>query len=432
MIILAAACFLGAVVMQAAWIRSAYEGELSMYNKEKEQFQSELQSKLLHSSFLLKSFRELSRTNIEEQKNLRLNYQPLLDSTGVVINQVLQEKNMRVQIANFGLVLHTHDSAKEHQYFPLALHKQKKVENDLLNQSEKICLNCVVGNCGENHTSNYQLMLLYEKNYIYKNIGLLIFGSLLFLVFIGLLFRMLLKKYGQERRLSEAKNDFINNLSHELQTPVFAIQVANKLIKENVVRDHNRIEPFISIIEKEAKQLKQHAQKILELATLENEQVELNLELTDLNKFIEDKKAMLAMMIKNKNGELICKYGKGDLLVEVDRIHLNNVLVTLTENAIKYSHGNARVTVQTSLKDDMVSLQIEDNGIGIKSEYLPYVFEKFYRVPDANKNGANGFGLGLSYVKQIIKLHKGSVSIESDYGTGTKVKILLPQNHQHV
>jgi signal transduction histidine kinase len=432
MIILAAACFMGAVVMQAAWIRSAYEGELSMYNKEKRQFQSELQNKLQHSGFLLAGFIELSKINREQPEDIAFNYQPIMDSTNAAINQVLKEKQLKAQIENFGIILHIHDSAKEHQYFPIALHQPKKVDDNLMDQAEKVCINCVLGNCGENHHSNYQLMLLFEKNFIYKNIGMLIFGSLLFLIFIGLLFRMLLKKYGQERRLSEAKNDFINNLSHELQTPVFAIQVANKLIKETVARDQNRIEPFISIIERETQQLKQHAQKILELASLENEQVELHLEHTDLNKFIEEKKAMLVMMIKSRNGELICKYGKGDLVVEVDRTHLNNVLVTVIENAIKYSHENAIVTVETSLKDDMVLLQIEDNGIGIKSEYLPYVFEKFYRVPDANKNGANGFGLGLSYVKQIIKLHKGSVSIDSEYGTGTKVKIMLSKIHQHV
>ncbi|MFN2439962.1 MAG: sensor histidine kinase [Chitinophagaceae bacterium] len=427
-IILAAVCFLGAVSMQAWWIRSAYQGELSMYKKEKMQLQSEVETNLRQEARIKEELNSLLTKHKQTGTLAAHELQQLLQIVRTAIEKTLQNNQHELELQNFGIASHKHEISN-HDFKAVVFANEKDIDTIKLESAGKICLYCILRESTEDHEQfNYHVILLFgnEKATIYKKLAVLIIGSLLFLLFLSLLFRLLLKKYRQEKTLSEAKNDFINNLSHEIQTPVFAVQMANKIIKEKTV-EQRELQPLVSIIEKETQQLKQHAGKILELASLENEQPELNLEIVELNSFIHEKQDTLELMLRTKDGKLKINSGSAHLLMQLDKTHFNNVLVSLCENAIKYNHGIPEVCIETGEKNDMMFMRVKDNGIGIDSEYLPYVFDKFYRVPGANGNKVKGFGLGLSYVRQIIKLHRGSVKIESEPGTGTAITVLLPK-----
>ena len=431
-VILAAICFTGLVALQLAWIQSAYNGELALYNKEKRQFESALQMHLSKDEAFQTGLKKLL-DNYKEQKMVSLAEQNwVTENLRTAIRIISKEKEYNMHPLDFRIGRHMHEDSVKALAAPILLYKNEAITARQMEKAGKLCLHCILGLNTEDQY-NFQLLVFYEKEQpvIYKKMGVLIAASFLLLLFLGLLFRQMLKKYRQEKKLSEAKNDFINNLSHELQTPVFAVQMANRIIKERS-RDRPDLRPLTEIIEKETLQLKEHSRKILELASLENEQVELNVEDIELNSFVEAKIPTLQLMLQTKGGEVKFNRSADPVFVQLDSVHFNNVLVSLAENSLKYNNGRPILELGVGENDTMIYLKLTDNGIGISQQYLPYVFDKFYRVPDVKRNGTTGFGLGLSYVRQIIHLHNGQVTIKSEPGKGTIINILLPKPIQHV
>ena len=431
-VILAAICFTGLVALQLAWIQSAYKGELALYNKEKRQFESALQMHLSKDEGFKTGMKKVL-DNYTNQKMLSLAEQNwLTENLRTAIRIISKEKEYSIHPLDFRIGRHMHGDSARTLAAPILLSKNEAISEKQIEKAGKLCLHCILGLNIEDQY-NFQVLVFYEKEHpvIYKKMGVLIAASFLLLLFLGLLFRQMLKKHQQEKKLSEAKNDFINNLSHELQTPVFAVQMANRIIKEKTV-DRPELRPLTEIIEKETLQLKEHARKILELASLENEQVELNMEDIELTSFVEAKLPTLQLMLQTKDGEVKFYRSAGPLFVRLDSVHFNNVLVSLAENALKYNNGRPILELGVGENDNKIYLKLTDNGIGISQQYLPYVFDKFYRVPEVKRNGTTGFGLGLSYVRQIINLHEGQINIKSEPGKGTIINILLPKPIQHV
>ena len=434
LVILASICFIASIIMQGCWIRSAYEGELSMYTKIKRQFQSALEKNIRNDKDIRAKLAGLIRTHQEMGKLSKSDHHEFTVVMDSLLLKVRADHHFDEQPGGFGMVTHRHQKVGRAIFSPVSfagdqIPTQAQVEN-----ATRICLHCLVLNANGHHDElSYELVLFYEgeQSAIFKKMALFILGSFVSLFVLGLLFWLLLKKYGQERKLSEAKNGFINNLSHEMQTPVFAVQMANKLIREKT-SGQEELQPLISVIEKETKQLKQHASRILELATLENEQWNLDLQLMELNEFIEAKRSTLEVMVQSRGGSLVFNPGSEKLWTRIDPVDFNNVLVSLTENAIKYHQGQPEIMIETGFYNEMVMIGITDNGVGIDRRYLPFVFDKFYRVPGATNNKIKGFGLGLSYVKQAIRLHGGRVDIKSETGRGTTVSIFLPQEKVYV
>ncbi|HYE53603.1 MAG TPA: HAMP domain-containing sensor histidine kinase [Chitinophagaceae bacterium] len=430
-VILAALCFLGLVGLQIAWMRSAYQGELALYTREKRQFESALQASLKENETFksgLKSILDEYTKNKTVDPSKRAWFAQTFDRAA---SAIIKERQHDIFISNFGVIQH---NARPGGSDFVVFKDSQRASGAEVEKAGRLCVHCLLGlSTPVHHQYDYHLLVLYgrEQSRIYDRLAFLIGASFILLLLLVLLFSRMLKKYRQERKLSESKNDFINNLSHEIQTPVFAIQMANKLIREKT-GDREETTPLTEIIEKETYQLKQHARKILELASLENEQLELHLQRRDLNEFILDKVPTLQIMVANKKGELITHLHNQPVVANIDTTLLNSVLVSLTENAIKYSHSAPCITITTGVMNNMISVRVKDNGIGIKKEYQPYVFDKFFRVPATNGGNVKGFGLGLSYVKQIILLHKGSVHISSEHGAGTTVTILIPKYVQDI
>lgn len=429
-VVLAALCFMGLVALQIAWIRSAWQGELALYNRAKKQVEAELQSELAQNAEIRTGLKALldqynSDQSLDKDQvawfhfNLvqAIDLSPIKPKFGVYTNGI-------------SIVQHRHTAPAKPGVVTVITNIYEHPDSSLVKNAGKLCVHCILGSTKDlPGRYDYQILLFYKSPVpaIFEKLAFLILTSLFLLVVLGFLFLSISKRYRQEKKLSEAKNDFINNLSHEMQTPVFAIQMANRLIKEKTT-GQSEISPLTTIVEKETAQLKQHAAKILELASLENEQVELQTEKLDLNSFVEEKLPTLQLMLENKGGRVQFYHHAAPLYTPVDKVHLNNVLVSLVDNAIKYNRQEPEVFIETGVKGDSVYLAVKDNGIGIEPQYLPYIFDKFYRVPFEGRNGTAGFGLGLSYVKQIVNMHKGEIKIDSQPGKGTSVFIFLPRS----
>ena len=431
--ILAAFCFMALAIMQVAWIVSAYNGEVALYTKAKKQLESELQSELSQSEDVKEGLSDLLDHHNREGA-LGAAQRDWFHARLVQAIDVSPKKSaFGLHVDGISIVKHDHKGAAEPGVITIVTNIDEQPDSTQIKEAGKLCIHCILGLKQElDNESDYQILFFYKQQWpaFYDKLGALILSSAILLILLYFLFREMIRRYEQEKKLSEAKNDFINNLTHELQTPVFAIQMANRLIKEKTI-DPLAIAPLISIIEKETTLLKAHAGRILELASLEVGQVELSKDIIELNIFIKEKLPTIELMLRAGEGELEIKYHAEKLYSEADPVHFNNMLVSLVDNAIKYSEGPPRIIIETGTIDKMVFVRLTDSGIGIKPGYLADVTQKFFRVPHVKRNGIAGFGLGLSYVKHITDLHGGEFKIWSEEGKGTTVTILLPKAVQH-
>jgi two-component system phosphate regulon sensor histidine kinase PhoR len=222
-------------------------------------------------------------------------------------------------------------------------------------------------------------------------------------------------------------------MTHELKTPISTINLASNLINEKIEKDNIKIanktalQKYINIIIDESNRLQNQVEKVLKIALLESGATTLNLEEIHLNKLIRDILAGYEILVKNKNGKLLLDIEAQNDLILGDKTHLKNIIVNLLENAIKYTSDTPKIQIKTKNPDNIsIVFSIKDNGIGIDKKYQRKIFEKFYRVPTGNIHNVKGFGIGLSYVKDIVLSHKGSITVKSELHKGTTFNITFP------
>ena len=252
-----------------------------------------------------------------------------------------------------------------------------------------------------------------------------IFSTLLLITFIFTIYIVF-----RQKRLSEMKNDFINNMTHELKTPVSTISLAAQMLKDSDITKSPDVFRHISgVINDETKRLSFLVEKVLQMSLFERQKAALKLKELDANDLIVTVANTFALKVEKYGGTLDIDLQAEDSTIYVDEMHITNVLFNLMDNAVKYRRPEVplQLMARTWNENGKLMISIEDNGIGIKKEYLKKVFDRFFRVPTGNKHDVKGFGLGLAYVRKIIEDHKGSIRAESGNGNiGTKFIITLP------
>jgi signal transduction histidine kinase len=226
------------------------------------------------------------------------------------------------------------------------------------------------------------------------------------------------------------KSDFMNNMTHELKTPVSTISLAAQMLKDGSIMKSPDVFKHISgVINDETKRLSFQVEKVLQMSLFEKQPATLKLKELDANDVIVSVANTFQLKVEKFGGTLDIDLQAISSTIFVDEMHFTNVLFNLLDNALKYKRENVPLTLMMrtwNSGNDKIYIAIEDNGIGIKKEYLKKIFERFYRVSTGNRHDAKGFGLGLAYVKKIITDHKGSIKAESELGKGTKFVICLP------
>jgi two-component system, OmpR family, phosphate regulon sensor histidine kinase PhoR len=235
--------------------------------------------------------------------------------------------------------------------------------------------------------------------------------------------RMMLR----QKKLSEMKTDFINNMTHEFKTPVTNISLALETIGETA-HQLNGLSPFIKIIGEENERLRENVERILQIATVDRESLHLKLETLDLHSLIHKVVRSFEMQLESSCGRMECDLKATYANVVGDETHIINILYNLLDNAIKYSGGCPEVRISTNSNKIGVLLSVEDRGIGMNATTQKRIFDKFYRAQTGNVHDVKGFGLGLSYVKSIIDAHKGSIEVKSEPGKGSRFDVFLPFN----
>lgn len=264
-----------------------------------------------------------------------------------------------------------------------------------------------------------------KTNYVFANIKLGLYFSLILLfavVFFGYAIYVIL----QQKRLSELQTDFINNMTHEFKTPISSIGLSAEVLQKNkAVNEIPKISNYVKIIKEQTTRLNQQVEKVLQIAKLQQDSLELKKETCNLIEIVAHVKNSFELNVENKGGSIHFDTFSDELIVKADKFHLTNILFNLLDNSLKYNEKNPEIFISVEKIKSKIQLSIKDNGVGIDKKYLKNIFDKFYRVPTGNVHNVKGFGLGLFYVKRIVEEHGWNIQIESEVNKGTKVSITI-------
>ena len=262
--------------------------------------------------------------------------------------------------------------------------------------------------------------ILQPENYFQNHFVTLIIGSILFTSIIIAAFLLTLKTMLSQKKLSEIKSDFINNMTHEFKTPIATIQLATDALKnEKVLHNPDQILYYSGIIKEENRRMNKQVEKILQSAQLEREEIKLQLKKLDVHVVIQKISENATLQLEDANATLTYTLNAENSIIYADEVHFSNIIFNLIDNAIKYSKENPTVHIETNNIGNSFQLKISDNGIGMSKETQNHIFEKFYRAHTGNLHNVKGFGLGLTYVKKIVDAHGGKIHVDSEIDKGT-------------
>ena len=293
-----------------------------------------------------------------------------------------------------------------------------------------------IGN-SESSKNNYSLSISPEesliiivpdlKNIVWQSMTWLIFGAIIFTIIIVCAFFFTVRALIKQKKLSEIKSDFINNMTHEFKTPLATISLAVDALKnEKVLNDREKMNYFTGIIKEENKRMNKQVETILQAALLDRQEIQLDLKKLHAHDLINSALNNINLQVDEKKGKLDVNLAAAKDTLMADDVHFTNLISNLLDNAVKYSKDNLQIKISTQSTGNILKIKIEDNGIGMNKETISRIFEKFYRAHTGNLHNVKGFGLGLSYVKTMVEAHRGTIKAESIPGKGTTFLLSFP------
>jgi len=266
------------------------------------------------------------------------------------------------------------------------------------------------------------------SSYIYSSVRFLI-PALIFTIVLLLTFIFTIVVIFRQKRYTEIKNDFINNMTHELKTPISSISLAAQMLNDDAVTKSPSVMKHLgTVIGDESRRLRFLVEKVLQMSMFDNKTASFKKKELDLNELLEQIASSFNLRVEHTGGKIYTEIEAVDSEIYVDEVHFQNAITNLLDNAVKYRKPDEQLFIHIRTWNDgnHLCFSIQDNGVGIKRENTKKIFDKFYRVHTGNVHDVKGFGLGLAYVKKIINLHDGEIRCESDLGKGTKFIITLP------
>ena len=267
------------------------------------------------------------------------------------------------------------------------------------------------------------------SSYIFSSVRFMI-PSIIFTIVLLITFLFTLFVIFRQKRYTEIKNDFINNMTHELKTPIASISLAAQMMNDDSVPKTEQMTKHLgNVIGDESKRLRFLVEKVLQMSMFDKKSVVFKRKELDLNEMVEQIAQTFSLRVEHTGGKIYTEIEAVDSGLYVDEVHFQNAITNLMDNAVKYRKPDEPLDIYLRTWNDEhkhLCLSIRDTGMGIKKENVRKIFDKFYRVHTGNKHDVKGFGLGLAYVKKVIDLHQGSIKVESEVGKGTKFTIMLP------
>ena len=274
-----------------------------------------------------------------------------------------------------------------------------------------------------------KLFFANKTGYLWSKVWVSLLSSLLFTGLILFCFFYVVWINFRQKKVSEMKSDFINNMTHEFKTPIATISLAtDSITSDKIINDESKIKRFASIIKQENKRMLNQVEKVLQMATIDKEEFKLKLSMIDIHDLVNTAAQNMNLKVEHREGNLHTKLEAKQSIIEGDQNHISNIFHNLLDNAEKYSTEKPEITISSKNKKNGIEITVKDNGIGMTKDSLKNIFDKFYRVHTGNRHDVKGFGLGLSYVKALVTAHKGTISVESELNKGSSFKVFFPFN----
>ncbi len=330
-----------------------------------------------------------------------------------VLQKELQERNIPIDF-EYGI------EQNNKLEFPLAVSDSTKVANTIF--KAQLYPNDIF-------QKNIKLAVFFpdKESFIYRSLNWLLVASFLFSVIILVTFGLSIFYILRQKKISEMKSDFINNMTHEFKTPIATISVAtDSIVNEKVVGNPERIKYFAGMIKKENTRMNRQVEDILTIARLDRKDFEFSWEAIDVHELIKDAIQGIILQIEKRGGSIDLNLSAVNSMVTTDRMHCTNVIYNLIDNANKYSPDSPEIMVSSKNLQKGVLISVSDKGIGMNKTIQSKIFERFYRQTSGNIHNVKGFGLGLSYVKAVLEANRGTITVQSEAGEGSKFDVFLP------
>ena len=281
----------------------------------------------------------------------------------------------------------------------------------------------------DNEESEFTLFVTFpnQQEHILADISNILLLSVFFIVIIIVAFSSSLYQLIRQKKISEIKTDFINNMTHEFKTPIATINLALDAIKNpKIIDDNEKVKRYVKMIREENKRMHGQVENVLRISKLEKNQLEISKVSIDMHDIIEESISHVSLLVNNQKGRITTNLHALQSEVLGNHLHLTNVLINMLENALKYSDGEPTIEIFSESTSKFFIIKIKDDGIGMSKNAQKYVFNKFYREHKGNVHDVKGHGLGLAYVKEIVENHQGTVFVESEKGKGSTFTVKLP------
>lgn len=264
--------------------------------------------------------------------------------------------------------------------------------------------------------------------FLQRNTKLYTYMSLFLILVIAVMFFISLRTIANQRKLDQMKTEFINNMTHEIKTPISTIGLACEMLRDDSIsQDAASRSNFIGIIADENQRMRVLVETILQSAKMSNKNFSINLKQVAINEVIDKVSQSFKLTLANRGGSIETHLDAGPTTILADELHITNLVYNLVDNGIKYSTSSPHIIIRTASEGDKFILKVQDHGVGISKDDQKHVFEKFYRVSTGDVHNVKGFGIGLNYVAQVVRLHHGHIALESEPGHGSTFTITLPQ-----
>ncbi len=407
--ILGVICILGIAAVQFYWFRKAFD-------QEEQQFSARTRIALNHVALQLLESTMDSTARLESIRQLSGNYFTVEFNTN--INPIFLEEALFNEFNN-------QEIGMNFEYGIFSCDNDSIIYGNKINLEEYTSANEIDFQPKADQNFYFGVLFPGKTSFIANQLRIWIAFSIL-LFFVILFFSYALFVIFKQKKLSEIKTDFINNMTHELKTPLSTISASSEVLMKSNNNSAERVATYAAIINQESIRLKQQIESVLKISVIDSKKLTLKKEDLPIHTILNAVIDTFKPIIEVQHGTIKSDFIKETVIISGDKTHLENVFHNLIENAIKYCANDLQVSIRTTIKNHFIVIEIKDNGIGIPKNMQHKIFEKFFRVPTGDVHNVKGFGIGLYYVKKIIAAHKGKISLESELNQGTTFCVELP------
>lgn len=411
-ITLTAISLLGIIVVQVQWITSAIK-------LKQDEYVHDVNTALLNIKDTI-VMRKTAGTSVEENGELSFENVP---PTRRVFNRYEMNHLIQSELLSAGVKqdfewVVTDEAAARNFVSP-------GFRDEWLSSPEIFPINVSGRTASNRETLN--VYILKPQNYFKRQLLFMLLGALLFTCIIITAFVLTIRTMLSQRKLSEIKSDFINNMTHEFKTPIATISLAgDALNNDKVLGDADNIKYYAGIIKEENRRMHKQVERILNAAKLEKDEIKLQLKEIDVHQLIHKVIVNSKLQTDEANAIVNEKLNAKHHTIMADEVHFSNIIFNLLDNAIKYADKKPEVLISTVNFGNSLHIKVKDNGIGMSKDVINNIFEKFYRAHTGNQHNVKGFGLGLTYVKKVVDLHEAKVTVESEPGIGSEFTLVFP------